>query len=457
MAIEVTVPAVSENVVEGKVISVLVAEGDTVEQDQSLIELETDKSVVAIPSTAAGVVSSIKVEEGQTVAVGSVILILEGEAPVDRVAKGKAAEEEAALAALEAEGLGTGDEEQANEAKPSAAMPAAKTKAAKPAAAEPASAARPVPAPAAPAPTAAARTPIAAAPSIRRMARRLGVDLSQVRGSGASGRISVEDVENFVSTRLAGGGGSAAPQARPPLPDFSRFGATAREPLSRVRELTAAAMSRAWTTIPMVTQSDESDVTELDEFRREVNRKRGELAPVTVTAILLKVCAQALREFPRFNASLDEGANELVLKSYLNIGVAVDTPHGLLVPVVKNPDKKGLEALAQELGDLAARARERRVTPAELEGANFTISNLGGIGGTGFSPIVNPPEVAILGVSRGARRPHWKDTHFLPRMIMPLSLTYDHRVIDGADGARFLRWICAALEHPLHLLMKGDS
>ena len=301
-----------------------------------------------------------------------------------------------------------------------------------------------------------------AAPSIRRQARDLGVDIYQVQGTGPGGRISKDDVRAYVRTtmqRITGGGAATGEfpglHAQRPLPDFSKWGGVTVEPLSRVREITADAMSYAWSTIPMVTQDDECDVTDLEAFRQEFNRKAPAEGKLTMTAILLKVCAAALRAFPRFNSSLDLARKELILKGYVHIGVAVDTPGGLLVPVLRDCDLKGIETLAVELNAIAEKTRERRISPADLEGGSFTISNLGGIGGTAFSPIVYAPQVAILGVSRAAMKPVWDGDGFRPRQVMPLSLTYDHRVIDGADGARFLRWICAAVEQPLNLVMKG--
>jgi len=304
-----------------------------------------------------------------------------------------------------------------------------------------------------------------AAPSVRRLARDLGVDIYQVQGTGPGDRISEEDIRVFVREtmqRITGGGpvpvvSAEFPglHAQRPLPDFTKWGGVTQEPLSKVRSITADAMSYAWSTIPMVTQYDKGDITELEAFRKEFNRKADPDAKLTMTAILIKICAAALRAFPQFNSSLDLARKELILKDYVHIGVAVDTPSGLLVPEIRDADRKGIETLAIELNETAAKTRERRISPADLEGGSFTISNLGGIGGTAFSPIVYAPQVAILGVSRAATEPTWDGEHFHPRLVMPLSLTYDHRVIDGADGARFLRWICQAIEKPINLVMKG--
>ncbi|MDX2495624.1 MAG: 2-oxo acid dehydrogenase subunit E2, partial [Desulfuromusa sp.] len=304
-----------------------------------------------------------------------------------------------------------------------------------------------------------------AAPSVRRMARDLGVDIYQVQGSGSGGRISEEDVRLFVRDtmqRLTGGGHEVVAaaefrglHAQRPLPDFSQWGEISREPLSRIRELTADSMNYAWSTIPMVTQYDKVRVTELEEFRQNYNYGTGSDSKLTLTAILVKVCAAALSVFPQFNSSLDLASKELILKQYVHVGVAVDTPNGLLVPVIRDANQKGIESLAVELNQLAAKTRERKISPADLEGGTFTISNLGGIGGIAFTPIVYAPQVAILGISRAETEPVWNGHEFVPEQMMTLSLTYDHRVIDGADGARFLRWICEAMENPINLVMKG--
>jgi len=299
---------------------------------------------------------------------------------------------------------------------------------------------------------------------VRRIARELGVDIYQVQGTGPGGRISKKDIHRFVRDtmqRVTGAGAASSVAGGPglpaqrPLPDFSRWGKVSKEPLSRVRELTADAMSYAWSTIPMVTQYDQARVTEVERYRTEYNQKAGDDKKLTMTAILVKICAAALKTFPQFNSSLDLANKQLILKEYVNIGVAVDTPRGLLVPVLKDADQMGIEQLAIDLNAIAAKTREQKIAPADLEGGTFTISNLGGIGGTAFTPIVYAPQVAILGVSRTEAQPVWDGRRFAPQQLLPLSLTYDHRVIDGADGARFLRWICQTIENPLQLVMKG--
>jgi len=444
---EITVPEVSEGVTAGTIISLAVAVGDQVEEDQTLLELETDKAVVAIPAPVAGKVTEVKVAEGDEVAIGAVIMSVEaaGDAPAE------AEQEQAQEAAAEPEA------EAASEPKPESEEPATK---------------EPLPPPVRQQPSSETLdlTPVRrddqvapAAPSVRRLARELGVDIYQVQGSGPGGRISEDDIRSFVRQamqQLTGGqpvtaGEFAGLHAQRPLPDFSKWGEISSEPLAKVRQLTADAMSYAWSTIPMVTQYDKAEIEELEEFRKDYNYRATSAAKLTMTAILTKVCAAALKAFPQFNSSLDLARKELILKHYQHIGVAVDTPNGLLVPVIKDAGKKGIEQLATELNDLAERTRERKINPNEMEGGCFIISNLGGIGGDAFTPIVYAPQVAILGVSRGEMRPVWNGREFEPRLMLPLSLTYDHRVIDGADGARFLRWICQALEQPLHLVMKG--
>ncbi|MBE0564748.1 MAG: 2-oxo acid dehydrogenase subunit E2 [Krumholzibacteria bacterium] len=462
MAQEIRVPEVSDGVTEGKVISLSVAAGDKVEADQTLLELETDKAVVAIPSPFAGTITEVLVKEGDSVEIGAVIM--KGEPGGGTGATPKAAPKAVPEAKPEAESEAEpeADTEDEPKSKPKPKSDAADREALPPA---------PESAPAKPAPdapidlhTVRSGDQVApAAPSVRRVARDLGVDIYQVQGTGPGGRISEEDVRAFVRQtmqRVTGGGPVPAGEfrglhAQRPLPDFTKWGGVTVEPLSRVRELTADAMGYAWSTIPMVTQHDECDVTDLEDFRKEFNRKAADDDKLTVTAILVKVCAMALRAYPQFNSSLDLARKELILKDYVHVGLAVDTPGGLLVPVIRDCDTKGIERLATELNALAEKTRERRISPADMEGGTFTISNLGGIGGTAFSPIVYAPQVAILGVSRAAMKPVWDGSGFAPRLVMPLTLTYDHRVIDGADGARFLRWICAAIEQPIHLVMKG--
>jgi len=422
---EFKLPDVGEGIESGTVVAVLVAVGDSIEQDQPVIELETDKAVVEVPSAVSGVVKEIKVNAGEQAKVGQVILVV-GEAGAEAEAKAPQVEAKEAQA----------------EAKPSQPAP-------------------PKPTPAAPAPPSPAPTKpddgrlIPAAPSVRRLAREQGVDLRTVPGTGILGRISTEDV-----LRHTAGGAPASPTAPavPALPDFGKYGATERRPMSGIRKVTVRSMTQAWSSVPMVTHFDKADTTELEALRQRYQKKAEALgAKLTPTAILVKVVAGALRKFPDFNASVDVANNEIIYKQYINIGVAVDTEHGLLVPVIRQADQKNLLQLAVELGELAAKARERKLSPEEMQGGNFNISNLGGIGGTGFTPIVNPPDVAILGVARSSLEPVWNTEtgQFEARLMMPLAVTYDHRLIDGAAAARFLRWVCLALEDPFLLSLEG--
>lgn len=441
---EIRVPEVAEGVTAGTVVALVVAVGDQVKADQTLLELETDKAVVEIPSPVDGQVSEIRTAEGAEVAIGAVIMVLESSdesssEPVDAQEPVTEPVAEPAEQERVAEAPGT----------PSEAPPASEP--------EPAALTAEIDL------TSVRRDDrvAPASPTVRRQARELGVDIYQVQGSGPGGRISGEDIRNYVRDtmqKLSSGMVVSATSGQPalrPLPDLSRFGEISREPLSKIRELTADAMSYAWSTIPMVTQYDKARIDDIEKFRKEFNTGAQPENKLTMTAFLVKDCAAALRAFPHFNSSLDLNKNELVLNHFINIGVAVDTPAGLLVPVIREADNKGIERIATELTELAGRARERRISPQEMEGGTFTISNLGGIGGNSFTPIVYPPQVAILGVSEAEMMPVWNGKKFVPQLMLPLSLTYDHRVIDGAAGARFLRWICQALENPLNLVMKG--
>ncbi|AWT34675.1 acetyltransferase component of pyruvate dehydrogenase complex [Deinococcus arenae] len=444
---QITLPDVGDNIEQGTVVSVLVKEGDTVSEGQPVIEIETDKAVVEVPANAGGTVTGVSVKVGDTVKVGGVIATLGG-------------------------GGAGAPAAPASAPTPAAAAPAP---AAAPAASTPASAPTVVKVnisggeqPAAQFPTSQGtqnpqtfdgRTVVAAAPSVRRLARELGVDIHAVHGTGIAGRISEEDVRRTGGTPTvtapAAAPAASAPAAAPavaaaPLPDFTKWGAVTREDMSGIRKATVRSMT-ASTAIPMVTHFDKADVTVMEEVRKRfgarVEKAGGKL---TMTHILMKVVANALRKFPKFGASLDLDAQQVIYKDFVNIGVAVDTPVGLLVPVVKDADRKSITDLVLELSELAGKARERKLKPDEMQGATFTISNLGGIGGHAFTPIVNSPEVAILGVSRGGMEPVWNKEKgdFEPRNMLPISLTYDHRLIDGADAARFVRFICESLEDP---------
>jgi pyruvate dehydrogenase E2 component (dihydrolipoamide acetyltransferase) len=429
---EVVIPELGENVTGGTVANLLVAVGDSIEKEQGLVELETEKAVLEVPSPLQGTIAEILVKAGDEVTIGQVIV---------------------KMAATRASAP----------AKAAPAQPVAVAQATAPQAA-PQTTTRPAPTPTPAAPPISAapagkRPPAAAAPSVRRFAREIGVDIHDVPGTGPGKRISIEDVKAFSKTLHQQNGAKAATGTSPvagPLPDFSKWGEIEREAMSKVRDKTAVHLSNAWATIPHVTQFDKADITEMEKLRKQYGAKTEQAGgKLTMTAILLKVAASALKVFPQFNASVDMASKEIIYKKYINIGVAVDTDRGLLVPVIRNVDQKNLTDLAIELTELAAKARDKKLTLDDMQGGNFTISNLGGIGGTYFTPIINSPEVAILGVSRGALEPVYQDNAFLPRLKLPLSLSYDHRVIDGANGARFIRWIVEALEQPFALILEG--
>jgi pyruvate dehydrogenase E2 component (dihydrolipoamide acetyltransferase) len=432
-------PDLGENIDAGEVVNLLVKEGDSVSDDQPLLELETDKAVIEVPSSVSGQITKIHVAVGDRVQIGELVATVE--------ATGVAAAAGAAAPAPTAR--------PARPEPPEPAAPVVKAGAGPPGAAAPATAGPPAP----PATGAAAAKPVPAAPSVRRLAREIGVNIAAVTGTGPGGRISSNDVKNHARELNTGRTSAPLPglgSGELQLPDFSQWGEIEREPMSNVRRTTAVRLSQAWATIPHVTQFDKADVTELEKarkgFAKRVEAAGGKLTPAV---IVLKVVASALKVFPRFNASIDMANQEIIYKRYCHIGVAVDTDRGLLVPVVRDVDQKNLIELTVELGEIAAKARGKKLRPDGLQGGCFTVSNLGSIGGTGFSPIVNPPEVAILGVARSAQEPVFVDGEFKPRLLMPLSLSYDHRIIDGADGARFLRWIAQALENPLLILLEG--
>lgn len=468
MAREVRLPKLAEGDATGTVVRVLVSPGDTIEADQAVVEVETEKAVVEVPSEVGGRVASVHVKEGDPVRDGALLLTLE-EAPEDGRAAAAARDEARAAPSPETTSRPPAGEESAAAAAPRGRPPEAQP------AGETARGA-PAPSPAAPRVEAAspARPPageagplLPAAPSVRRLARELGLDLAEVRGSGPGGRISEDDVKAHARSlaaqarELAGQAGDGLAAAWPglgpaPLPDLSRWGEVRREPIGGVRRATAQNLARSWPFVPQVTHHDEADVTALEAFRRrEAARLEARGVKLTVTAVLVKVAASALRAFPKFNAALDLTRGEVVYREYVHIGIAVDTPHGLLVPVLRDADRKGIVAIAEELGELSRRARERKLGLEEMQGGSFTISNLGGIGGTGFTPIVNFPEAAILGVSRVRQEARWEGDRVVPRLVLPLALSYDHRLIDGAEAARFLRWIADALENPLLLAMGG--
>jgi pyruvate dehydrogenase E2 component (dihydrolipoamide acetyltransferase) len=422
-----TLPDLGEGLTEAEIRQVLVREGDVVQEDAPLLEVETDKATVEIPSPMGGRIDRIHVEPGQTVKVGEVLVTFaDGGAP---------------------------------------AGPATAAAPRRP----PEPAARAAPAPAAPVAPPRRDGPVPATPATRRLARELGVDLRQVPGSGPGGRVIDDDVR-AAAARIAtpASTGPAAPQPRPavarpltrvgveppPLPAFEQWGPVERQPLSHLRRTIAERMTLSATLIPHVTHFDRADITELDGLiRRNLDGGRGRGVTLTLTSFLLKAAALALGEHPQFNASLDAAAGELIVKRYVHLGVAVATERGLIVPVIRDVDRKPLLELQRELGALAQRVREGKATLEDLRGGTFTITNIGALGGTGAIPIINYPEVAILGVARGREEPVVRDGAIVPRLLLPLSLTFDHRVADGADGARFASAIVRRLEHPDELLL----
>ena len=456
---EFKVPELGENVATGDVTKVLVNVGDTIAREQPVLELETDKATIEVPSSVAGVVKEIRVKKGDKVKVGAVVLTVD--APSGNGSGGNGG---GAAAPAESAAAPAAKAAPAPEPAPPAAPAAAPRLVPMPArpfdSAQGRQASEPAPAAAPPARADGRAAP--ASPAVRRLAREIGVNINDVEGTGPNGRISQEDVKEHARRILisVGSAGAAIPgvaaRAVRQLPDFSKFGAVERQAWTNIRRATSEHLSYAWNTIPHVTQFDKADVTELEALRKrhkeQVAKAGGNL---TVTAMLVRILATAVRKFPQFNASIDTERGEIVYKKYVNVGVAVDTDRGLLVPVIRNADEKNITQIAVELNQLAERARDKKLTVEDMSGGSITISNLGGIGGTYFTPIVNWPEVAILGVSRGAIEPVWKDGKFEPVQRLPLSLSYDHRVIDGADAMRFLRWVVEAVEQPFLLSLVG--
>ena len=499
MATEFVLPELGENITQADVVGVLVSVGDTVAVDDPVLEIETEKASFDVPSTVSGTVKEVRVNAGEKASVGQVVLVIEESAAAgdDGGQQADDGGEQAAGDGGQAEPLSdTPEAEGGQHGEPEAVAPESEASAPRSGGAAPreeAEAAEEAPRVA----TATASAPnesratvdtsreresgeplpgvngassgprelAPAAPSTRRLAREIGVDINQVKGSGPDGRISVEDVKAHAkgllslpraespatAPKVAASG--PAPFQAPPLPDFSKYGQVRREKFSNVRRATANQMQTAWSTVPMVTQFDKADITDLETLRKKINAQGG--PKVTVTAIILKVLGSALKKFPQFNASIDVANEEVVYKDYFNVGVAVDTERGLLVPVVKDVTSKNISALAADLNEIAAKARDKKIRPEDLSGSCITVTNLGGIGGYAFTPIVNPPEVAIMGVSRSSMEPVYQDDTFYARLMMPVCLSYDHRLIDGADAARFLRWVCEALENPAILAFEG--
>lgn len=429
---EFRLPELGENIESADVLKILISAGDTVSVDQPVLEIETDKATIEVPSTVSGVVSEILVKEGAKAKVGEVVFRVSGRAAapetqeVHKTAPVIEAPKEIIPETVKTDSFKT---EEPKKFVPIDTQPAILTDAAP------------------------------AAPSARRFARELGVDINKVPGTGPRGRISIDDIKSYVK-KINLGKKEEKPSGigimHQPLPDFSKFGPIERKPMSNIRTKTAEHLSYAWATIPHVTQFDKADITDLETVRKLFAPKfEAKGAKLTVTAILIKIIAHALQKFPQFNASVDMENKEIIYKSYFNIGVAVDTDRGLIVPVINDADKKNITEISLNLAEISEKARLRKVGPEDLQGGCFTISNLGGIGGTYFTPIVNSPEVAILGVSRGVYEPVYKNGEFVPRLMLPLSLSYDHRIIDGADAIRFLRWVIEALEQPMKILIEG--
>lgn len=426
---QLTVPDLGDfNDVE--VIDVLVKPGDSIEIDTPLLTLETEKATMDVPSTAAGKLKSLAVKKGDRVSKGTVIGELEASA---------------ASAAPQAEAA-------------PAAAPEPEPKATPAPQAESAPKAQPAAAPVAPAPATASGSlpPIDeagfarayASPSVRKFARELGVDLTRVKGSGPKNRITPEDVKQWVKQTLATGGSAAGGAALPKIPevDFAKFGAIELKPLGRIQKISGPRLHASWVNVPHVWQMDEADITEMEAARKRLkDRAASEGIKLTPLAFILRACAKALQEFPNFNASLDFAGQNLVLKKYVHLGFAADTPNGLVVPVIRDANRKDIYEIARELGTLSEKARQGKLSAAEMQGASFTVSSLGGIGGTSFTPIINAPEVAILGVARSSMKPVFQDGTFVPRLILPFTLAYDHRVIDGAAGARFTTYLAQQL------------
>ena len=415
---QVLVPDIG-NYKDVPVIEIMVKAGDVVKAEQSLLTLETDKATMDVPAPFDGVVKEIKIKVGDNISEGSLIFVMEASASTASTATpvAPAAAAPAAVKAAPAAVVAVVSTPAPVVASISSAVPAAKAH---------------------------------ASPSIRSFARELGVDLAQVKGSAVKGRISKDDVQNFVKAALsqprgAAGAGGMQVLAMPVI-DFAKFGAIESKPLSRIKKISGANLHRNWVTIPHVTQFDEADISEMEAFRKQIGAEYAKQnIKITPLAFMLKAVVAALQKFPEFNASLDASGENLVLKKYFHIGVAVDTPNGLMVPVLRDVDQKGIVQLAKELGEISAKARDLKITAVDMQGGCFSISSLGGIGGTGFTPIINAPEVAILGVSKASMKPVYQDGEFVPRLMLPLSLSYDHRVVDGASAARFTQYLAGVL------------
>ncbi len=450
MAQEFKLPELGENIDSIQVVQVMVSAGGSVEVDQPVLELETDKATIEVPSNVAGTVAAVHVNPGDAIKVGQVIFSLsEAGGSADKKPEPAAEAEPAKDAAPE----GQAEPEAEKKEQPAAAS-----------APEPAASSAPAPATDSPAKAVAPEMPVSsgkkvtAAPSVRRFAREIGIDLEKVTGSGPRGRIFKDDVKAYSRQLNAARDAGPVPGVAhvPPLPDFTRWGSVERKKMSVIRTKTAEHMTLSWSQVPHVTIYDKADISELEVLRKKyasLTEKQG--GKLTMAVMVCKIVAHALRRFPIFNASADMAAREIIYKEYVNLGVAVNTPRGLMVPAIRDADKKNMIQLASEIHELAAKCRDGKIKLEEIEGSTFTVTNLGRICGEYFTPIVNYPEVAILGVGRAAEEARVRDGQVVPRTMLPLSLSFDHRVIDGADGAKFLGWIRDAIEEPLVLALDG--
>nr|CAX83764.1 uncharacterized protein [uncultured bacterium] len=445
MPTTIHLPDLGDNIKSGNVVRVAVNAGDAFKNGDPLLEVETDKAVIEVPANRDGTVTAVLIKAGDTIKPGDPLFTI-GEDSVGAVAAAPtpAAPASAPPAPVAPSPAGMSPSPSPSPS-PAVAAPSSPTPAA-----GPTPAAAP---PSAPSPTG----PVPASPTVRREARELGVDIRQVTGSGPGGRISLTDVRQWVRQRnqeQAARPAGASLSQHGPLPDFSRWGSVTRDKMSGVRRVTAVNLTATWNSVPQVTGYDQADITELEAWRKRLPPLANGQRP-TLTVFLVKIIAGALRRFPDFNSAVDMATEEIVRKAYIHVGVAVDTPHGLLVPVIRDVDRKNVVQLAQELETLSGKARERKLALADMQGGCFTLSNLGGLGGLGFNPIINYPEVGILGVSRARLAPVHGPDGFQPRLMLPLSLSYDHRLIDGAQGTRFLDWIRRALEQPMLVLLEG--
>ncbi|MCI0454808.1 MAG: 2-oxo acid dehydrogenase subunit E2 [Candidatus Dadabacteria bacterium] len=473
MVTEFRLPELGENIESGDVVKILVSVGDTITKDQTVMEIETEKANIEVPSPVSGSVKEIFVKEGEKIKIGQLLLTIdEGaeveekkdevkkqdkvearkEEEIDERKKEKKAEKKEVKAEVHEQEEVKAREEEKVEARLEAKEEKKEYKTVPKKEGEVVEFSRPVKVA-----TDSKSSPelAPAAPSVRRLARELGVDINQVAGSGSGGRISEEDIKNYARMLLTDtvGTRSVGQIEFAPLPDFTRWGEVERKPMTNVRRKTAEHLSIAWTA-PHVTQHDKADITDLEKLRKQLGKRAEEAGgKLTVTAMILRVVASALKVFPQINTSVDMANNEIIYKKYYHIGVAVDTDRGLLVPVIRDVDKKNIFELSVELSQVSEKARNKKLTLDEMQGGTFTITNLGGIGGTYFTPILNFPEVAILGISRTSYESIFTNGQFEPRSMLPLSLSYDHRVIDGANAIRFLRWIIETLEQPFRLIV----